>query len=107
MKYEELPETVSEKSMHIAAQCWTDPTTSHIVMNVNLATAFAKRFDALRTNHDCETKKLYQEIEKQKELFELARMVTMRPVERSQNLKLAILVINIFLLFGIFIGTFK
>lgn len=35
----------TEKSIHIAAQCWCDKETSHIVMNIKLATAFAKRLD--------------------------------------------------------------
>lgn len=35
----------SAKSLQIAAQCWCDEETSHIEMDVALATAFAKRLD--------------------------------------------------------------
>jgi len=35
----------STKSLEVAAQCWCDKETEHIVMSVPLATAFAKRLD--------------------------------------------------------------
>lgn len=38
----------TDQSLQEAAQCWCDPETSHIVMDVELAVAFAKRLDALK-----------------------------------------------------------
>ena len=37
----------SEKALQIAAQCWCDKETQHKEMDVELATAFAKRIDNL------------------------------------------------------------
>jgi hypothetical protein len=39
----------SDESLQLAAQCWCDEETRHIEMEVNLATAFAKRLDALQS----------------------------------------------------------
>lgn len=36
---------ISEKAIHIAAQCWCDEETQTIEMDTRLATAFAKRLD--------------------------------------------------------------
>lgn len=40
---------ISDSSLHTAALCWTDEETKFIVMNTDLAVAFAKRLEALKS----------------------------------------------------------
>ena len=42
----------SELAIAIAAQCWCDDDTGHIEMDVELATAFAKRITAYMGGYD-------------------------------------------------------
>lgn len=51
----------SRESMECAAQCWCDPETEHIEMDVDLATAFARRLDELKAERD-EAVRLLREV---------------------------------------------
>jgi len=42
-----------QEARAIAAQCWCDPETSHIEMDVNLAEAFAKRLNVVFEQRRC------------------------------------------------------
>ena len=51
---------IMNKAQQIAAQCWCDPETSHIVMNPALANAFAKRLAEQMELIDRLDKQLYE-----------------------------------------------
>lgn len=51
---------IINKAQQIAAQCWCDPETSHIIMNPALANAFAKRLAEQMELIDRLDKQLYE-----------------------------------------------
>jgi hypothetical protein len=57
--------------LQVAAQCWTDKETEHIVMNVELATAFAKRIYKYQTDVDWYDSALQASQEREKLLLQI------------------------------------
>ena len=55
---------MSEQMREIAAQCWCDERTKHIVMEPALAEVFAEKLDALQRRVEeleCENERLQEE----------------------------------------------